>query len=87
MSESNDWSDFMKFIREQNERLDNPKTDAEKLRNKLMRNCRTNEEYLALREELHSFMESDASEEDKKMVGGYAESLIMVCRAIDEGRM
>ena len=45
---------------------------------------KTNEEYLKLQQDVRKFIASDASEEDKRAVRGYAESLCMICSTIRE---
>ena len=44
---------------------------------------KSKEEWLQLREDVRAFFESDASEEDKKMLRGYTETLAMMCSAIE----
>lgn len=79
--------EFAQFCKEQNERLKNPKTEGDKLSNKIFANFKSNDEVLELEKEVQSFFQSDASDEDKKLVGGYTESLGMICSAIREGRL
>lgn len=88
MSNISDMSmhEFAQFCKQQNERLHNPKTEGEKLRNRIMfTDFKSNDEVLELEKEVEAFFQSDASNEDKKLVGGYTESLGMICSAIREG--
>lgn len=59
-------------------------SEAEKLRYRLMNGKKSKEEWLQLREEVRAFFKSDASEEDKRMLMGYTESLSMICSAIED---
>lgn len=59
-------------------------SEAEKLRYRLMNGKKSKEEWLELREDVRAFFKSDASEEDKKMLMGYTESLYMICSAIED---
>ena len=80
-------SDLVKAAREQNakDRDNNNLSDAEKIRKKLTtKNSLTREECFELQREISEFMKSDASEKDKQMVRGYAESLYMLCSAIEQ---
>lgn len=80
-----DLSDLIQTIRQQKERMEHPSTYAEKLIVKLNYNkSMTNQEYLDLRDEINDFMKSDASEDDKRKVSQYTESLVMVCSAIEQ---
>lgn len=76
--------EFMKIVREKNEWYRHPEkwTEAEKLRERIMSGKKSKEEWLQLREDVRAFFESDASEEDKKMLRGYTETLAMMCSAI-----
>lgn len=86
MSEKKDLSGLVNFCRKQRERWDNPRTEGEKLRNRIMfTDFKSNDEALELEKEVEAFFQSDASDEDKKLVGGYTESLTMICSAIREG--
>ena len=58
---------------------------AEKLVHELSKKHNSDDEYLELQKRVKVFLESDASEEDKQMVMGYAESLSMMCSAIKDG--
>ena len=78
--------EFMDFVRKYNRRV--PETEAEILIDRIIKGKKmTNEEYLLLMKDVERFMESDASEEDKRRVGGYTEMLGMICSAIKEGLM
>ena len=59
-------------------------SEAEKLRYRLMNGKKNKEEWLQLREDVRAFFKSDASEEDKRMLMGYTESLSMICSAIED---
>ena len=77
---------FVQFCEEQNERLHNPRTEGEKLRNRIMfTKFKSNDEVLELEKEVHAFFQSDASDEDKRLLEGYTETLAMMCSAIREG--
>ena len=83
-----DLIELLDTIHKYNERMKitEDSSEAEKLRNRLMNLCNTpKDECLKLQNEISEFMQSDASEEDKKMVSGYTESLLMICNAINEG--
>lgn len=76
--------DFMKLVRERNEWQRHPGkwTDAEKLRERIMSGKRSKEEWLQLlREDVRTFFAFDAPEEGKEMLGGYTETLVMMCLA------
>lgn len=81
--------EFMQIVRERNEWRRHPEkwTEAEKLRERIMSNGKTNEEWIELEKEVCAFFQSDASEDDKKMLSGYTECLHMFCNAIREKRM
>lgn len=81
--------EFMKIVRETNEKNRHPEcwTEAERLCNEIMIRKKSKEEYFKLEEEVKVFLKSDVSEEDKQMVRGYMESLVMICSAIREGRL
>ena len=78
--------EFMKIVREKNEWRRHPEkwTEAEKLRERIMSGKKSKEEWLQLREDVRAFFESDAPEEDKAMLGGYTETLVMMCSAIED---
>ena len=44
----------------------------------------TKQEWLNLQKEVREFLKT-AAEEDRKLIGGYTESLCMICSAIKEG--
>ncbi len=83
------FDEFMKIVRETNEKNSHPErwTEAEQLCHKIMTQQKSKEEYFRLEEEVQAFLKSDASQDDKQMVIGYAESLSMICAAIREGRL
>ena len=45
---------------------------------------KTNQEWMDLQKEVREFLKT-AAEEDRKLIGGYTESLGMLCSAIREG--
>lgn len=59
-------------------------SEAEKLRHRLMNGKKSKDEWLQLRSDVREFFQSDASEEDKRMLMGYTESLSMICSAIED---
>ena len=78
-------SDLVQIARKQKEKIENPSSYAEELVVKLTTNGNmTHQECFDLRDEIDDFMKSDASEEDKKMVSQYTESLVMICSAIEQ---
>lgn len=85
INEDTDIHEFARFCREYNKRWNNPQTEAEKLIYRMTHGEKTNEEYLKLQQDVREFIASDASEEDKRAVGGYTESLCMICSAIRQG--
>ena len=84
-----DLAKMREAIRTYNEKyhVDENSSYAEKLREKLTSNERqlSKQEYLDLSKEIDAFFASDAPEEDKKMLSGYTESLLMICSAIEQG--
>ena len=78
--------EFMKIVREKNEWYKHLEkwTEAEKLRERIMSGKKSKEEWLQLREDVRAFIASDAPEEDKAMLGGYTETLVMMCSAIED---
>jgi hypothetical protein len=78
--------EFMKLVRETNERNRHPElwTEPERLCKKIMSKKDSDEEWLELEKEVIEYLKSDASEEDKREVLGYTESLLMICSAIRE---
>ncbi len=78
--------EFMKFVRERNEWQRHPEkwTEAETLRERIMSGKKSKDEWLQLRSDVRAFFQSDASEEDKRMLMGYTESLSMICSAIED---
>ena len=81
--------EFMTIVRETNEKNSHPErwTEAERLCHGIMTRQKSNEDYFRVEEAVKDFLRSDASEEEKQMVRGYAESLAMICAAIREGRL
>lgn len=59
-------------------------SEAEKLRHRIMNGKKSKDEWLQLRSDVRAFFQSDASEEDKRMLMGYTESLSMICSAIED---
>lgn len=82
-----DIHEFAMFCRRRRERWNNPQTGAEKLIYRMTHGEKTKEEYLELENDVKKFISSDASDDDKRMVGSCAESLCMICNAIREGRL
>lgn len=78
--------EFMKFVRGKNELQRHPEkwTEAETLRERIMSGKKSKDEWLQLRADVRTFFESDAPEEDKKMLSGYTETLSMMCSAIED---
>ena len=77
---------LLKDIEEYNKKfaITENSSEAEKLRYRLMNGKKNKEEWLQLREDVRAFFKSDASEEDKRMLMGYTESLSMICTAIED---
>ena len=77
---------LLKDIEEYNKKfaITENSSEAEKLRYRLMNGKKNKEEWLQLREDVRAFFKSDASEEDKRMLMGYTESLSMICSAIED---
>lgn len=77
---------LLKDIEEYNKKyaITEDSSEAEKLRYRLMNGKKSKEEWLQLREDVRNFFKSDASEEDKKMLLGYTESMSMICSAIED---
>uniref|UniRef100_UPI004057A444 hypothetical protein n=1 Tax=Acetatifactor sp. TaxID=1872090 RepID=UPI004057A444 len=71
--------DIRKYNEEQ-KRIE--QTKAGKLVKKITSGKKTNEEWLGLEKEVQKFLQSDAPEEEKKMVSGYTEMLGMICSGI-----
>lgn len=87
MSE-NIWAETLKAAREYKKKYDpeiNP-TEANKLSARMMRYYKTKQEYFDVEKDVQAFLKSDASEEDKDLIRGQAEALVMVLNAIREGR-
>lgn len=60
---------------------------AVRLRHKIMNEKHTNEEWLALQEELRAFIATNPSEDELKQLQGCGESLSMICSAINKGKL
>ena len=77
---------LLKDIEEYNKKfaITENSSEAEKLRYRLMNGKKNKEEWLQLREDVRAFFKSDATEEDKRMLMGYTESLSMICSAIED---
>ena len=80
---------LLKDIEEYNKKysITENSSEADKLRERIMSGKKSNEEWLQLREDVRAFIASDAPEEDKDMLGGYTETLVMMCSAIEEGEL
>ena len=78
---------LLKDIEEYNKKysITENSSEADKLRYRIMNGNKSKEEWLQLREDVRAFIASDAPEEDKDMLGGYTETLVMMCSAIEEG--
>ena len=85
INKDTDIHEFAMYCKRMREKWENPQTEAEKLIYRMTHGKKTNEEYLKLQQDVRKFIASDASEEDKRAVGGYTESLCMICNAIREG--
>ena len=81
------FDEFMKHVREYNERQRHPRPYVEDLLIRITTPQKSNEKYLELEKEVERFFESDASEGDKTNVLGHVEPLVMICNAIREGRL
>ena len=81
-----DMHEFAMSCKRYNERCNNPQTEAERLVYEIMGNKKrkTNQEWLNLQKEVQEFLKT-ATEEDRKLIGGYTELLCMICSAIKEG--
>ena len=81
-----DMHEFAMFCKKCNERWNNPQTEAERLVYEMAGNKKrkTNQEWLDLQKEVQEFLKT-ATEEDRNLIGGYTESLCMICSAIKEG--
>lgn len=80
-------TDFMERVRKHNNDVANPTSQGALLRKKIMHETHTNEEWLALQEELQTFITSNPSQEELEQLQGCGESLAMICSAINEGRL
>ncbi len=81
-----DMHEFAMYCKRWTERWNNPQTEAERLVYEIAGNKKrkTNQEWLDLQEKVREFLKT-AAEEDRKLIGGYTESLCMICSAIKEG--
>ena len=77
--------EFMKIVRERNERDRHPEqwTEAERLIERIRSDDKTKEEWLSLRDDVRTFFASGAPEKDKELLRGYTEALEMMCSAIE----
>lgn len=62
-------------------------SEAKKIIAKIQEKKYSKEEYFEIEDEVIAFLKSDVSEEEKRIVLGYTESLYMICSAIREGRL
>ena len=78
--------EFMKIVRDTNERNRHPElwTEAERLCKRIMSPNKSKEECFQLENEVKEFFASAAPEEEKKMLRGYTEALAMVCSSFRE---
>lgn len=86
---NNVWEKTLKAAREYKKKYDpeiNP-TEANKLSVRMMQVYKTKKEYFDVEKDVIDFLKSDASEEDKNLIRGQAEALVMVLNAIREGRV
>ena len=76
----------LKVLQERYEREEREKDkEWRKLRNRIS-SVKTDDEILNLRDDINSFFESDASEEDKEKLSQYTESLAMLVIAAQRRR-
>ena len=77
---------FAMYCKKWNARWNNPQTEAERLVYEIMGNKKrkTNQEWLDLQKEVRELLKT-ATEDDRNLIGGYTESLCMICSAIKEG--
>lgn len=80
---------LLKTIKEHNKKysITEQSTDAEKLRFELTQRGLSSKECLELRQRVIDFLQSDAPDSDKDMIKGYAESLSMICSAIEQNML
>ena len=62
-------------------------TKGEELVSRYLKGGMNTQEILEFRQEARDFFQSNAPKEDKERLGGYMESVVMLCRAIEEGRL
>ena len=81
--------DLLENIREYNRKQEKElkSSKAVRLRHKIMHESHTNEEWLALQEELREFIATNSSKSELEQLHGCGESLAMICSAINEGRL
>ena len=77
------YEEFMKIVRAENEKMSHPEnwTEAEKLKVRICKPGKTDEEWFQLAEDIREFYKR-ASKEDKKMLDGYLECVQMACSEI-----
>lgn len=80
--------DLLEGIREHKKKYDitEQSSEADKLRYEIMKSGKSEEEWLELQKRVREFFQSDASEEDKMMLSGYTECLLMACNGIEYER-
>lgn len=81
------YADFMKVVRKHNNATISEDSKAAILRRRILHESHSNEEWLAIQEELKSFIASNPSREELNQLQGCGESLAMICSAINEGRL
>lgn len=62
-------------------------TKGEELVARYLKGGMNTQEVLEFRQQARDFFQSDAPQEEKEKLRGYMESVVMVCRAIEEGRL
>lgn len=83
-------TEFIKIIKQYNNnvQINDDSSYAEKLKFKLTHRIQlTKQGYLDLLDEVNTFLKSDAPDEDKNLIRGYIEPLVMLCNAIREKRI
>ena len=75
--------DFMNLVRKHNSDRNNSTSQGAILRKKIMHENHTDEEWLALREELKAFIASNPPKNELNQLQGCSESLIMICNGIE----
>lgn len=79
-----DHTEFMKIVRKYNSDFANPTSQGAIIRKKVLHENHTNEEWLALQEELRAFIASNPSQEELDELQGCGEALAMICSAISK---